>query len=91
MEYVAVFLPSLGVGLVFYLIMRWLLRGDRAERSAQGEAQADAERWYQAVREREGDRTTFGHQEENPRQQRGLGLRHSIPIRDSAEDRNPAE
>ena len=42
MEYVAVFLPSLGVGLVFYLIMRWLLRGDRAERSAQGEAQADA-------------------------------------------------
>ena len=40
MEYVAVFLPSLGVGLVFYLIMRWLLRGDRAERSAQGEAQA---------------------------------------------------
>ena len=86
MEYVAVFAPSLGVGLVFYLVMRWLLRGDKTERTARTEAQEDAERWYREVREREGENSPFGFQEEKPRQQRGLGLRNSIPIRDSAGD-----
>ena len=88
MEYLAVFAPSLGVGVVFYLIMRWLLRGDRAERSAQKDAQRDAEQWYRAVQEREGENTPFGGAAENPRAQRGLGLRGSIPIRDSSGDQN---
>ena len=86
MEYLAVFLPSLGVGLVFYLVMRWLFRSDRAERVAQAEVERDAERWYEQVREREGNNSPFGHQEENVRKQRGLGLRGSIPIRDSTRD-----
>ncbi|CAL8896585.1 hypothetical protein KVA01_09700 [Kocuria varians] len=86
MDYVAVFLPSLGVGAVFYFIMRWLFRGDRTERAAQAEAQEDAERWYRAVRERDGDDVPFGHPEENSRPPRGLELRNSIPIRDSSED-----
>ncbi|RKQ33662.1 hypothetical protein C1C97_010590 [Kocuria tytonis] len=88
MEYVAVFAPSLGVGVIFYLVIRWLLRGDRTERTAQNHAQEDAEQWYRAVREREGDRAPFGYEQEKPGKQRGLGLRNSIPIRDSPEDRN---
>ncbi|MDO4919214.1 hypothetical protein [Kocuria sp.] len=88
MEYLAVFAPSVGVGVVFYLVMRWLLRGDRTERSAQKHAQEDAEQWYRAVSEREGENSPFGHEEENPRAQRGLGLRGSIPIRNSPEERN---
>ena len=91
MEYLAVFAPSLGVGVVFYLVMRWLLRGDKAERGAQRDAQQDAERWYREVREREGENAPFGHAAENPRAQRGLGLRGSIPIRDSSEDHNRAQ
>ncbi|MDN5631881.1 hypothetical protein RGB72_08155 [Glutamicibacter protophormiae] len=88
MDYLAVFLPSLGVGVVFYLVMRWLFRGDRAERSAQTRAQQDAERWYREVREREGDAAPFGHEQEQETQrpQRGLALRNSIPIRESPED-----
>lgn len=88
MDYLAVFVPSLGVGVVFYLVMRWLLRGDRTERSAQAQARDDAEQWYRSVREREGDKVPFGYQEDKPRQQRGLDLRNSIPIRESPEDPN---
>ncbi|MBN6812646.1 hypothetical protein JRF76_10825 [Kocuria indica] len=88
MDYLAVFVPSLGVGVVFYLVMRWLLRGDRTERNAQAQARDDAEQWYRSVREREGDKVPFGYQEDKPRQQRGLGLRNSIPIRESPEDPN---
>lgn len=86
MDYIAVFLPSLGVGLIFYLVMRWLFRGDRAERVAQAQVEQDAERWYEQVREREGNNSPFGRQEESPRKSRGLGLRGSIPIRDSTQD-----
>jgi len=91
MEYLAVFAPSLGVGVIFYLVMRWLLRGDKTERTARSHAQEDAEQWYRAVREREGENSPFGDQQEKPRQQRGLGLRNSIPIRDSATDQNPPQ
>lgn len=87
MEYLSVFVPSLGVGLIFYLVMRWLFRGDRAERSAQANVEKDAERWYEEVREREGDNVPFGYQEVSSKRKRGLGLKNSIPIRDTFEDK----
>lgn len=87
MEYLSVFVPSLGVGLIFYLVMRWLFRGDRAERSAQANVEKDAERWYEEVREREGDNVPFGYQEVSSERKRGLGLKNSIPIRDTSEDK----
>ncbi|GAA4695040.1 MULTISPECIES: hypothetical protein [Kocuria] len=87
MEYLSVFVPSLGVGLIFYLVMRWLFRGDRAERSAQANVEKDAERWYEEVREREGDNVPFGYQEVSSKRKRGLGLKNSIPIRDTSEDK----
>lgn len=87
MEYLSVFLPSLGVGLIFYLVMRWLFRGDRAERSAQANVEKDAERWYEEVREREGDNVPFGYQEVSSKRKRGLGLKNSIPIRDTPDDK----
>lgn len=55
-EYIAVLLPSIGVGLVFWFVMRSLFRADRAERRAQEAVradQADAEQWYQELRSRE--------------------------------------
>lgn len=87
MEYLSVFLPSLGVGLIFYLVMRWLFRGDRAERSAQANVEKDAERWYEEVREREGDNVPFGYQEVSSKRKRGLGLKNSIPIRDTPDNK----
>ena len=87
MEYLSVFVPSLGVGLIFYLVMRWLFRGDRAERSAQANVEKDAERWYEEVREREGDNVPFGYQEVSSKRKRGLGLKNSIPISDTSEDK----
>ncbi|WP_346655215.1 hypothetical protein [Arthrobacter sp. 260] len=44
MEYVAVLLPSVAVGVIFYFAMRAIFGADRAER----EAQASAERQFQA-------------------------------------------
>lgn len=55
-EYIAVLLPSIGVGLIFWFVMRALFRADRGERRAQEEVnrdQADAERWYQDLKSRE--------------------------------------
>lgn len=83
MEIVAVFLPSIGVGVIFYFIMRWMFRGDRTERSAQASARVDAERWYEQVRERNGGNVPFGYPEEHGGNSRGLGLRNSLPIRDN--------
>lgn len=87
MEYLAVFLPSLGVGVIFYFVMRWLLRSDRAERTAQANSRADAESWYQQLREREGQDLPFGYEDKDIKPTRGLGLRNSIPIRDSTENK----
>lgn len=87
MEYLSVFLPSLGVGLIFYLVMRWLFRGDRAERSAQANVEQDAERWYEDLKEREGDQLPFGYQEVSSKKKRGLELKNSIPIRDTPQDK----
>lgn len=87
MEYLSVFLPSLGVGLIFYLVMRWLFRGDRAERSAQANVEQDAERWYEQVKDREGDQVPFGYQEVSSKTKRGLELKNTIPIRDTPQDK----
>lgn len=55
-EYIAVLVPSIGVGLIFWFIMRALFRADRGERRAQEAVrrdQADAEKWYQDLKSRE--------------------------------------
>ncbi|KAA9394176.1 hypothetical protein FCK90_08420 [Kocuria coralli] len=54
MDYLAVLLPSIGVGLVFWFVMRSVMRADRGERAAEKAARDDAEQWYEQVRAREG-------------------------------------
>lgn len=61
MEYLAVLLPSVCLGVIFWLVLRWILRGDRKERAVEAGSQADAERWYEQLRERDGDDLPFGH------------------------------
>lgn len=53
-EYLAVLLPSIGVGLIFWFVMRSVVRADRGERQAEKAAQEDAERWYREIKKREG-------------------------------------
>lgn len=43
MEYIAVILPSLGVGVVFYFAMKAIFNADKSEREALARAEADAE------------------------------------------------
>ncbi|UZX01491.1 hypothetical protein F8G81_01790 [Arthrobacter sp. CDRTa11] len=43
MEYVAVLLPSLVVGLLFWFAMKSIFNADKAERRAEARAQAEAE------------------------------------------------
>ncbi|WP_457964974.1 hypothetical protein M1E17_01590 [Arthrobacter sp. D1-29] len=43
MEYVAVLLPSLVVGLLFWFAMKSIFNADKAERQAEARAQAEAE------------------------------------------------
>ncbi|WP_258804491.1 hypothetical protein [Pseudarthrobacter sp. NS4] len=43
MEYVAVLLPSLVVGLIFWFAMRAIFNADKSERQAEARAQAEAE------------------------------------------------
>ncbi|MET3719546.1 MULTISPECIES: hypothetical protein [unclassified Arthrobacter] len=43
MEYVAVLLPSLVVGLIFWFAMKSIFNADKSERQAEARAQADAE------------------------------------------------
>lgn len=59
MEYLAVLLPSIGLGVLFWLIMRWILRADSRERRAHAAAEEDARAWYEAVRRREGEDAIF--------------------------------
>jgi hypothetical protein len=42
-EYVAVLLPSLVVGLLFWFAMKSIFNADKAERQAEAEAQAEAD------------------------------------------------
>ncbi|MGX5715563.1 hypothetical protein [Arthrobacter sp. MAHUQ-56] len=43
MEYVAVLLPSLVVGLLFWFAMKSIFNADKAERQAEAQAQAEAD------------------------------------------------
>ena len=43
MEYVAVILPSLVVGLIFWFAMKAIFNADKAERQAEAAAQAEAD------------------------------------------------
>jgi flagellar biosynthesis/type III secretory pathway M-ring protein FliF/YscJ len=43
MDYVAVLLPSLVVGLLFWFAMKSIFNADRAERQAEARAQAEAD------------------------------------------------
>jgi hypothetical protein len=43
MEYVAVLLPSLVVGLLFWFAMRAIFNADKSERQAEAKAQAEAD------------------------------------------------
>lgn len=43
MEYVAVLLPSLVVGLLFWFAMKSIFNADKAERRAEAAAQAEAD------------------------------------------------
>jgi hypothetical protein len=43
MEYVAVLLPSLVVGLIFWFAMKSIFNADKAERQAESRAQAEAD------------------------------------------------
>jgi hypothetical protein len=53
MEYVAVLLPSLVVGLLFWFAMKAIFNADKSERQAEARAQAEAE----AQAASSGDRT----------------------------------
>jgi hypothetical protein len=43
MEYVAVLLPSLVVGLLFWFAMKSIFNADKSERKAEAQAKAEAE------------------------------------------------
>ncbi|WP_199921760.1 hypothetical protein [Psychromicrobium lacuslunae] len=43
MEYLAVIVPSLGVGLVFFFAMKAIFNADRAERQALARAEQEAD------------------------------------------------
>jgi hypothetical protein len=43
MEYVAVLLPSIVVGLLFWFAMKAIFNADKSERQAEAQAQAEAE------------------------------------------------
>lgn len=44
MEYIAVIVPSLGVGVLFYFAMKAIFNADRSEREALAQAEREAER-----------------------------------------------
>lgn len=55
MEYVAVLLPSLVVGLIFWFAMKSIFNADKSERQAEARAQAEAD--AQALKPRNGPDT----------------------------------
>ncbi|PLC11868.1 MULTISPECIES: hypothetical protein [Kocuria] len=59
MEYFAAVLPSICIGVIFWLIMRSIFRGDRTERAVESASQDDAARWYEDLKQREGDALSF--------------------------------
>ena len=59
MEYFAAVLPSICIGIIFWLILRSIFRGDRTERAVESASQDDAARWYEELRQRDGDALSF--------------------------------
>ncbi|AXR74347.1 hypothetical protein QDX25_08540 [Auritidibacter ignavus] len=52
-EYFSVLAPSIGVGLIFWLIMHSLFRGDAKERSAKARAEEEeAQEWARGKAEK---------------------------------------
>lgn len=43
MEYIAVIVPSLGVGVLFYFAMKAIFNADRSERDALAKAESEAQ------------------------------------------------
>lgn len=60
MEFFIGLLPSIGAGIVLYLILRWISRADRTERAAKKDIERDAEAWYESVKNSPGTRNPFG-------------------------------
>lgn len=60
MEFIIGLLPSIGAGIVLYLILRWISRADRTERAAKKDIERDAEAWYESVKNAPGTRNPFG-------------------------------
>ena len=58
MEYVAVLLPSLVVGLLFWFAMKSIFNADKAERQAEARAQAEADARARAQASGEGPKKT---------------------------------
>lgn len=44
-DYFSVLAPSIGLGLIFWLVMRSLLRSDTGERESQAREEAEAREW----------------------------------------------
>lgn len=59
MEYVAVLLPSVAIGIIFYFVMRWAFRADSSERKAHVASDEDARQWYEEIKSREGSGDIF--------------------------------
>ncbi|MCB5291520.1 hypothetical protein [Arthrobacter sp. SO3] len=55
MEYIAVLLPSVVVGLIFWFAMKSIFNADKSERQAEARAQAEAEGNAQAPDTRRND------------------------------------
>lgn len=65
MEYLAVLVPSIGIGILFWFIMRWIFRADSTERKVSASAEEDARAWYEQVKERGREEDSF--RERKPR------------------------
>lgn len=59
MEYLAVLVPSIGIGILFWFIMRWIFRADSTERKVSASAEEDARAWYEQVKERGREEDSF--------------------------------
>ncbi|HEX9088104.1 MAG TPA: hypothetical protein VF867_11310 [Arthrobacter sp.] len=55
MEYIAVLLPSVVVGLIFWFAMKSIFNADKSERQAEARAQAEADENAQAPGARRND------------------------------------
>lgn len=61
MEYIAVLLPSVVVGLIFWFAMKSIFNADKSERQAEARAQAEADEKAQAPHTLGRDGHSGGH------------------------------